>query len=127
MSIVCHLARTYIHQLCTATYLPSHKLSNVEHCWRRKDRLINDVLLWTPIHGCTRISQPAKTYIHQLCTATYLPSHKLSNVGYCWRRKDRLINDVLLWTPIHGHTRISQPAKTYISSVQTWDVTRYNE
>ena len=31
------------------------------HCWRSKDELISDVLLWTPAYG------RAKTYIQQLC------------------------------------------------------------
>ena len=38
--------------------------------WWNKNKLINDVLLWTPIHGHTSFGQPAKTYIHQLCVDT---------------------------------------------------------
>ena len=37
------------------------------HCWRSKDELISDVLLWTPTHGCARVGRPARTYIQQLC------------------------------------------------------------
>ena len=37
------------------------------HCWRSKDELISDVLLWTPSHGRTKAGQPAWTYIQQLC------------------------------------------------------------
>ena len=40
------------------------------HCWRSKDELINDVLLWTPTHGCARVGRPARTYIQQLCKDT---------------------------------------------------------
>ena len=40
------------------------------HCWRSKDELISDVLLWTPTHGCARVGQPARTYIQQLCEDT---------------------------------------------------------
>ena len=40
------------------------------HCWRNKDELISDILLWTPTHGHTSDGQPAKTYIHQFCAAT---------------------------------------------------------
>ena len=36
------------------------------HCWRSKDELISDVLLWTPTHGCARVGRPARTYIQQL-------------------------------------------------------------
>ena len=36
--------------------------SKVEH--------INDVLLWTPTHGCPCVGRPAITCIHQLCADT---------------------------------------------------------
>ena len=37
------------------------------HCWRSRDELISDVLLWTPTHGHTKAGRPARTYIQQLC------------------------------------------------------------
>ena len=37
------------------------------HCWRNRDELISDVLLWTPSHGRTKAGRPAWTYIQQLC------------------------------------------------------------
>ena len=40
------------------------------HCWRSKDELISDVLLWTPTYGRTKAGQPARTYIQQLCEDT---------------------------------------------------------
>ena len=40
------------------------------HCWRSKDELINDVLLWTPTHGRAKAGRPARTYIQQLCDDT---------------------------------------------------------
>ena len=40
------------------------------HCWRSKDELISDVLLWTPTYGCARVGRPARTYIQQLCEDT---------------------------------------------------------
>ena len=40
------------------------------HCWRSKDELISDVLLWTPRHGCAKVGRPARTYIQQLCEDT---------------------------------------------------------
>ena len=36
------------------------------HCWRSRDKLITDVLLWTPSYGLTKAGQPARTYIQQL-------------------------------------------------------------
>ena len=40
------------------------------HCWRSKDELISDVLLWTPTYGQSKAGQPAQTYIQQLCEDT---------------------------------------------------------
>ena len=40
------------------------------HCWRNKDELISDVLLWTPTYGQAKAGRPARTYIQQLCEDT---------------------------------------------------------
>ena len=40
------------------------------HCWRSRDELIRDVLLWTPTHGRAKAGRPARTYIQQLCENT---------------------------------------------------------
>ena len=36
---------------------------HAEHCWRSKDKLISDVILWTPSHGWAKAEQPIRTYI----------------------------------------------------------------
>ena len=38
------------------------------HYWRSKDKLISDVLQWTPSHGWASVGRPARTYQQQLCT-----------------------------------------------------------
>ena len=40
------------------------------HCWRSKDELISDVLLWTPTYGRAKAGGPIRTYIQQLCEDT---------------------------------------------------------
>ena len=40
------------------------------HCWRSKDELVSDVLLWTPTYGRAKAGRPARTYIQQLCEDT---------------------------------------------------------
>ena len=40
------------------------------HCWRSRDELIRDVLLWTPTYGRAKAGRPAWTYIQQLCEDT---------------------------------------------------------
>ena len=37
------------------------------HCWRSKDELISNILLWTPSHRRAKAGQLARTYIQQLC------------------------------------------------------------
>ena len=34
------------------------------HCWRSKDELLSDVLLWTPTYGQAKAGRQARTYIH---------------------------------------------------------------
>ena len=40
------------------------------HCWRIKDLLISDVLLWASAYGQANVGRSARTYIHQLCEDT---------------------------------------------------------
>ena len=37
------------------------------HCWRSRDELISDVLLWTPTYGRAKAGRQARTYVQQLC------------------------------------------------------------
>ena len=57
------------------------------HCWRSRDELIRDVLLWTPTHGRAKAGQPAQTYIQQLCEDT----------GCCPEDLPRAMNDREEW------------------------------
>ena len=40
------------------------------HCWRSRDELKSDVLLWTPTYSWAKVGRPARTYIQQLCEDT---------------------------------------------------------
>ena len=40
------------------------------HCWRSRDELISDVLLWTSAYGQAKAGRPARTYILQVCEDT---------------------------------------------------------
>ena len=42
----------------------------MEPFWRNKDKLIYNVVLWSPTHGCAIVSRLARTYLHQLCGDT---------------------------------------------------------
>ena len=43
---------------------------HARHCWRSRDKLISEVLLWTPSHCQAKAGQPVRTYIQQLCVDT---------------------------------------------------------
>ena len=57
------------------------------HCWRSRDVLIRDVLLWIPTHGRAKAGRPARTYIQQLCEDT----------GCCPEDLPRAMNDREEW------------------------------
>ena len=40
------------------------------HCWRSRDELISDVLLWIPTYDRAKAGWPVRTYIQQLCEDT---------------------------------------------------------
>ena len=66
------------------------------HCWRSRDELISDVLLWTPTHGRAKAGRPARTYIQQLyedtgCSPEDLP--EAMNDREKWRERVRDIRD----------------------------------
>ena len=39
------------------------------------------------------------------------------HAGHCWRSKNELISDVLLWNPAYGEAKAGGPARTYIQQV----------
>ena len=44
------------------------------------------------------------------------------HAGHCWRSRDELMSDVLLWTPTYGRAKEGRPARTSFSSyVRTRD------
>ena len=57
------------------------------HCWRSRDELISDVLLWTPTHGRAKSGRPARTYVQQLCEDT----------GCCPEDQPEAMNDREKW------------------------------
>ena len=57
------------------------------HCWRSRDELISDVLLWTPTHGRAKAGRPARAYIQQLCEDT----------GCCPEDLPEVMNDREKW------------------------------
>ena len=95
------------------------------HCWRSKDELISDVLLWTPTYGCARVGRPARTYIQQLCEDTGCNPEDLPeamNDREKWRErvKDIRAGGATWWwwwwssSFIHSHTHTHTHIYIYI-------------
>ena len=53
------------------------RLRFVGHCWRSKDELASDLLLWNPKHGKRSRRRPMKAYIDQLKEDTMLKTEEL--------------------------------------------------
>ena len=53
------------------------RLSFAGHCWRSKDELASDLLLWIPKHGKRSRGRPRKSYIDQLKEDTMLKIEEL--------------------------------------------------
>ena len=62
------------------------------HCWRSKDELVSDVLLWTPAYGQSKAGRPARKYVQQLCDDTRCNPEDLPeamNDRETWRERVR--------------------------------------
>ena len=66
----------------------------VGHCWRCKDELISDILLWTSSHGQAKAGLPTRIYIQQLCADTGYSLEDLLEAMYDrvgWQERVRAI------------------------------------
>ena len=68
-------------------------------------------------------------YAHLPPTTKTIQIRRTRHAGHCWRSRDELIRDVLLWTPTYGRAKAVWPAvstllsHTYSSFVRIRDVT----
>ena len=77
------------------------------HCWRSKNELISDVLLWTPVYGQAKAGRPARTYIQQLCEDTGCNPEDLPKAMNDWEKWRERVRDIRaggttwwwLWNP----------------------------
>ena len=60
----------YSHLSPITKTIQVRRTRHTEHCWRSRDELISDILLWTPLYGRAKAGWPARTYIQQLCANT---------------------------------------------------------
>ena len=60
----------YSHPPPITKTIQARRTRHAVHCWRSKDELISDILLWTPTYDRAKAGRPARTYIQQLCEDT---------------------------------------------------------
>ena len=53
-----------------STTIRQSRLRFAGHCWRAKNELACQTVLWNPTHGKANIGRPCTTYIDQLCSDT---------------------------------------------------------
>ena len=72
------------------------------HCWRSRDKLISDILLWTPSHGWAKAGWPAGTFLQKLCANTgcsleYLPGAMEDRERWWERAKEICAGSTTWW------------------------------
>ena len=50
--------------------IQARRTRHARHCWRSKDEIVCDVLLWTPAYGQSKAGRPARTFIQHICDDT---------------------------------------------------------
>ena len=60
----------YVHLPPITKTIQARRTRHAGHCWRSKNKLISDVLLWTPAYSRAKAGRPSRTYIQQLCEDT---------------------------------------------------------
>ena len=99
-------------------------------------------VVWILLYGCItwtarkearrQLHKDVASNIEQVLAATppkhqlygHLPSitktiqvRRTRHVGHCWRSRDELISDILLWTPTYGRKKAGRRAQTYIQQL----------
>ena len=72
--------------------IQARRTRHAGHCWRSKDEIVSDVLLWNPAYGQSKAGRPARTYTQQLCDDTGCNSEDLPeamNDKETWRERFR--------------------------------------
>ena len=84
--------KLYCHLPPITKTIQARRTRHAGHCWRSKDEIVSDVLLWTTAYGQSKAGRPARTFIQQLCDDTGcnpedLP--KAMNDRETWRKRVR--------------------------------------
>ena len=84
----------YGHLLPITKTIQVRQTRHAGHCWRSRDKLISDVLLWTPTYGRAKAGRPARTCIPQLCEDTGCRPEDLPEVMTDWEKWRERVRDI---------------------------------
>ena len=115
-----HKAAVYGHPPPITKTIKVKRTRHAGHCWRNRDVLISDILIWTPSHGREKAGRPTRTYIQQLgedtgCSPEDLPEAINDREG--WRgsfrdiRADGTTRWGWLWWLARPAAEMSAPTK----------------
>ena len=74
--------------------IQARRTRHAGHCWRSRDELIRDVLLWTPTYGRAKAGRPPRTYIQQLCEDTGCSPEDLPEAMNVWEKWRERVRDI---------------------------------
>ena len=82
----------YCHLSPITKTIQARRTRHAGHCWRSKEELVSDVLLWNPAYGQSKAGRPARIYTQQLyddtgCNPEDLP--EAINNRETWRERVR--------------------------------------
>ena len=84
----------YGHQPPITKTIQIRRTRHAGLCWRSRDELISNVLLWTPSHGRAKAVRPAQTYIQQLCGDTGCSTEDLPKAMNDRERSRERVRDI---------------------------------
>ena len=91
-----HLTRHWLygHLPPITKTIQVRRTRHVGHCWKSRDDLISDVLLWTPTYSPAKAGRPARTYIQQLCEDTGCSPEDLPEAMNDWEKWRERVRDI---------------------------------
>ena len=84
----------YSHLSPVTKTIQVRRTKHAGHCWRSKDELISDVLLWIPTYGQAKARRLARTYIQQLSEDTGCSPEDLPEAMNDWEKWRERVRDI---------------------------------
>ena len=84
----------YGHLLPITKTIQVRRTRHAGHCWRSRDELISDILLWTPTYGRAKAGRPAKRNIQHLCENTGCGPKDLPEAMNDWEKWRERVRDI---------------------------------